>query len=78
MVLKLDLADITSGFLANDTNVPSDGSDGGSPKPRKPEVISDKLYVWLPASLLILVMMLCINYIGQALRRASDAKQRKG
>ena len=45
---------------------------------RKPEVISDKLYVWLPASLLILVMMLCINYIGQALRRASDAKQRKG
>jgi len=23
-------------------------------------------------------MMLCINYIGQALRRASDAKQRKG
>ncbi len=45
---------------------------------RKPEVIQDKLYVWLPASLLILVMMLSINYIGQALRRASDAKQRKG
>ncbi|MDO5754765.1 MAG: ABC transporter permease [Tissierellia bacterium] len=43
---------------------------------RRPEVISDKIYVWIPASLMILVMMLCINYIGQALRRASDAKQR--
>lgn len=43
---------------------------------RRPEVISDKLYVWLPASLLILVMMLSINYIGAALRRASDAQQR--
>ncbi|QQK09085.1 ABC transporter permease [Miniphocaeibacter halophilus] len=45
---------------------------------RSPEVIADRLYIWLPASLLILVMMLCINYIGQALRRASDAKQRLG
>lgn len=43
---------------------------------RRPEVISDKVYVWIPASLMILVMMLCINYIGAALRRASDAKQR--
>lgn len=45
---------------------------------RRPEVISGKWWVWLPASLLILVMMLCINYIGQAVRRASDAKQRLG
>jgi len=28
--------------------------------------------------LLILVMMLCINFIGQALRRAADARQRLG
>ncbi|HBG39168.1 MAG TPA: peptide ABC transporter permease, partial [Clostridiaceae bacterium] len=33
---------------------------------------------WLPASLFILVMMLCINYVGQAVKRASDAKQRLG
>ncbi|WP_067140049.1 ABC transporter permease [Oceanivirga salmonicida] len=45
---------------------------------RKPEIMSSKLWVWLPASLLILVLMLCINYIGQALKRASDAKQRLG
>lgn len=45
---------------------------------RTPGAMSSKLWLWLPASLLILVMMLCINYIGQAVRRASDAKQRLG
>lgn len=44
----------------------------------KPEIIQYKLYVWLPAALVVLFMMLGINYIGQALRRASDAKQRLG
>lgn len=43
-----------------------------------PEVLSSKIWIWLPASILILVMMLCINYIGQALKRASDARQRLG
>ncbi|MBF0779827.1 MULTISPECIES: ABC transporter permease [unclassified Granulicatella] len=42
------------------------------------DVIKNKIWVWLPASLLILVLMLCINYIGQALQRASDSKQRLG
>lgn len=45
---------------------------------RTPGAMSDKLWLWLPASILILVMMLCINYVGQAVRRASDAKQRLG
>lgn len=45
---------------------------------RTPGAMSGKLWLWLPASLLILVMMLCINYVGQAVRRASDAKQRLG
>lgn len=43
-----------------------------------PEVLADKWWVWMPASLLILVIMLCINYIGEALKRASDARQRLG
>ena len=43
-----------------------------------PEVLSTKLWIWLPASILILIMMLCINYVGQALNRAADAKQRRG
>lgn len=44
----------------------------------KPEIIQYKMYVWLPAALVLLFMMLGINYIGQALRRAADAKQRLG
>ena len=43
-----------------------------------PEVMSTKLWIWLPASLLILVITLCINYVGQALKRAADARQRLG
>ncbi|MGE7020508.1 ABC transporter permease [Solibacillus cecembensis] len=43
-----------------------------------PIVLSGKWWVWLPASILILVLMLGINYVGQALRRAADAKQRLG
>jgi peptide/nickel transport system permease protein len=43
-----------------------------------PDVLQNKWWVWLPASLLILVLMLCINFIGQALKRAADARQRLG
>ncbi len=43
-----------------------------------PEVMASKLWIWVPASLLILIMMLCINYVGQALKRAADARQRLG
>ncbi|WP_252505147.1 ABC transporter permease [Sporosarcina sp. Marseille-Q4943] len=41
-----------------------------------PDTVKNKWWSWLPAALLILVMMLCINYIGQAVKRASDARQR--
>ncbi|EPC8422195.1 MULTISPECIES: ABC transporter permease [Bacillus] len=43
-----------------------------------PDVLQEKWWIWLPASLMILVLMLCINFIGQALRRSADARQRKG
>lgn len=43
-----------------------------------PDVIENKTWVWLPAVILMLVLMLCINYIGQALQRAADSKQRRG
>lgn len=43
-----------------------------------PLVLSTYWWVWLPASLLILVLMLGINYVGQALRRSADARQRLG
>lgn len=43
-----------------------------------PLVLSTYWWVWLPASLLILLLMLGINYVGQALRRAADSRQRLG
>ena len=43
-----------------------------------PDVIENKMWVWLPAVLVILVLMLCINYIGQALQRVADSRQRIG
>ena len=43
-----------------------------------PDVMQNKWWVWLPAALLILVLMLCINFVGQALKRAADARQRLG
>ncbi|MCO7126673.1 ABC transporter permease [Sporolactobacillus shoreicorticis] len=42
------------------------------------DTIQNKWWVWVPASVLILVLMLCINFVGQALKRATDARQRKG
>ena len=43
---------------------------------RDADLMVHKMYIWLPAALLVLIMTLCINYIGQAMRRALDAKQR--
>lgn len=42
------------------------------------DVLSNKTWIWVPASVLILVMMLSINYVGQALKRSADARQRLG
>lgn len=44
----------------------------------RPEIISDKPFIWLPAVLLILVLILSINYIGETVRRIADSKQRLG
>lgn len=45
---------------------------------RNPQTLEFRWWIWLPASLLILVLMLSINNVGQALKRATDARQRKG
>lgn len=42
------------------------------------DVIENKTWVWLPAVILVLILMLCVNYIGQTLQRAADARQRRG
>ncbi|HWK22486.1 MAG TPA: ABC transporter permease [Ureibacillus sp.] len=43
-----------------------------------PLVLQQYWWVWLPSALFILLMMLGINYVGQALRRAADSRQRLG
>ncbi|WP_416235442.1 ABC transporter permease [Paenibacillus campi] len=43
-----------------------------------PNILQNYWWMWLPASLLILVLILAINFIGQALKRATDARQRLG
>ncbi|NBD27431.1 ABC transporter permease [Paenibacillus glycinis] len=43
-----------------------------------PQTLEFRWWIWLPASILILILMLCINNVGQALKRATDARQRKG
>jgi peptide/nickel transport system permease protein len=45
---------------------------------RNSDVLESKWWVWLPASIMILVLMLSINFIGQAIKRAADARQRRG
>jgi peptide/nickel transport system permease protein len=43
-----------------------------------PQTLEHRWWIWVPASLLILVLMLSINNVGQALKRATDARQRRG
>ncbi|WP_028393056.1 ABC transporter permease [Bacillus cihuensis] len=45
---------------------------------RNPDVLENKWWIWLPAAAIILVLMLSINFIGHALKRSADARQRRG
>lgn len=45
---------------------------------RNPQTLEFRWWIWLPASLLVLILMLSINNVGQALKRATDARQRRG
>lgn len=44
---------------------------------RVPHDMQHRMWMWLPAAILIVIMMLCINFVGQALNRAADARKRK-
>lgn len=43
-----------------------------------PQTLENRWWIWMPASILILLLMLSINNVGQALKRATDARQRRG
>lgn len=43
-----------------------------------PTTLEKRWWVWMPAAILILLLMLSVRNIGEALKRASDAQQRRG
>ncbi len=43
-----------------------------------PDLIFNRWWVWFPAVLVLLTLSLSINFVGQALRRAADSRQRRG
>lgn len=45
---------------------------------RNPQTLEYRWWIWVPASVMILLLMLAINNVGTALRRATDARQRRG
>lgn len=45
---------------------------------RNPQTLEYRWWIWVPAAVLILVLMLSVNNVGQALKRATDARQRRG
>lgn len=45
---------------------------------RNPQVLQMRWWIWVPAAVLILLIMLAIRNVGEALKRASDARQRRG
>ena len=45
---------------------------------RNPQVLQHRWWIWLPAALLILFLMLAVRNVGEAMKRATDARQRRG
>lgn len=43
-----------------------------------PDYIFNRWWVWFPAVLVLLTLSLSINFVGQAMRRAADSRQRRG
>lgn len=43
-----------------------------------PQTLEHRWWIWMPAALLILLLMLSVRNVGEALRRATDARQRRG
>lgn len=43
-----------------------------------PTTLEKRWWVWLPAAILILLLMLSVRNVGEALKRAADAQQRRG
>ncbi|MFD1391538.1 ABC transporter permease [Alkalibacillus flavidus] len=42
-----------------------------------PTTLEERWWIWVPAAILILVLMLAVRNVGEALKRAADARQRR-
>ncbi|GAA0462640.1 ABC transporter permease [Alkalibacillus silvisoli] len=42
-----------------------------------PTTLEDRWWIWVPAAVLILILMLAVRNVGEALKRAADARQRR-
>lgn len=45
---------------------------------RNPQVLENRWWIWVPPALLILLLMLSVRNVGEAIKRATDARQRRG
>ncbi|MFC3039570.1 ABC transporter permease [Virgibacillus xinjiangensis] len=43
-----------------------------------PQTLEYRWWIWVPAAVLILLLMLAVRNVGEALKRATDARQRRG
>lgn len=43
-----------------------------------PQTLESRWWIWIPAAILILLLMLAVRNVGEALRRAADSRQRRG
>lgn len=44
---------------------------------RNPQVLEHRWWIWIPPAVLILLLMLAVRNVGEALKRATDARQRR-
>ncbi|GAA0314610.1 ABC transporter permease [Oceanobacillus oncorhynchi subsp. oncorhynchi] len=45
---------------------------------RNPQTLEFRWWIWVPPAVLILLLMLAVRNVGEALKRAADARQRRG
>ncbi|ONK24003.1 peptide ABC transporter permease [Bacillus sp. VT-16-64] len=45
---------------------------------RNPQTLELRWWIWLPAAAMIFLLMLAVRNVGEALKRATDARQRRG
>lgn len=45
---------------------------------RNPQTLELRWWIWLPAAVMVFLLMLAVRNVGEALKRATDARQRRG